>query len=215
MSEKKVTVVAIIKAKPGLESRVEQELTALVLPTRAEADCINYHLHRDGKDPSVFMFYENWVSRASLDEHLQKPHLKAFLEKADELLAAPLDVQLYEMISCACNKGCDDTTADLGAQALKAAFIFVAPETDSAKHRAVVETPVVKLTVVGVKDYQEAATVAKTLVDEGTVAIELCGGFGHKGVAAVGEAVKGNAAVGVVRFDNHPGLGGKSGDEIF
>jgi hypothetical protein len=27
--------------------------------------------------------------------------------------------------------------------------------------------------------------------------------------------VEGKAAVGVVRFDGHPGLGGKSGDAIF
>ena len=36
---------------------------------------------------------------------------------------------------------------------LKAGFIFVAPEADYQKNRAVVETPVVDLTVVGVKDY--------------------------------------------------------------
>lgn len=34
---------------------------------------------------------------------------------------------------------------------LKAAFIFVAPEADPKKHHAVVETPIITLTVVGVK----------------------------------------------------------------
>ena len=38
--------------------------------------------------------------------------------------------------------------------ALQAAFIFVAPEADASKHRAVVEIPVVTLTVVGVKNYR-------------------------------------------------------------
>jgi len=33
--------------------------------------------------------------------------------------------------------------------------------------------------------------------------------------ARIAEAVAGKAAVGVVRFDGHPGLGGKSGDELF
>jgi len=99
--------------------------------------------------------------------------------------------------------------------ALKAAFIFVAPEADASRHRAVIETPVVELTVVGVKDYQSGVKVARELVDQGVGAIELCGGFGHEGTAAVQKAVKGKAAVGVVRFDNHPGLGFKSGDEIF
>jgi len=99
--------------------------------------------------------------------------------------------------------------------ALKAAFVFVAPEANPAKHRAVVATPAVELTVVGVVNYAEAEKVARALVDEGIVAIELCGGFGHEGTARIVKAVQGKAAVGVVRFDNHPGLEGKSGDALF
>ncbi|AOY78293.1 DUF6506 family protein [Clostridium formicaceticum] len=101
---------------------------------------------------------------------------------------------------------------------LKAAFIFVAPEADASKHRAVIKvikTSVVSLTVVGVKDYKEAIEVTKELVEQGITVIELCGGFGLEGVAAVKKAVKGKADVGVVRFDHHPGLQFKSGDEIF
>jgi hypothetical protein len=99
--------------------------------------------------------------------------------------------------------------------ALKAAFIFLAPEADPAVHQAQVVTPVVELTVVGVPDYARAEQVARTLVDEGIAAIELCGGFGHEGTARIVQAVQGKAAVGVVRFDNHPGLEGKSGDLLF
>jgi hypothetical protein len=98
---------------------------------------------------------------------------------------------------------------------LKAGFIFVAPEADYQKNRAVVKTPVVELTVVGCKDYAMAAIAAKELVDEGIGAIELCGGFGIEGTAMVKKAVGDKAVVGVVRFDNHPGLGFKSGDEMF
>ena len=99
--------------------------------------------------------------------------------------------------------------------ALKAAFIFVAPEADPAVHRAQVLTPAVELTVVGVQNYAQAEQVAHSLVDEGIGAIELCGGFGHDGTARIVRAVQGRAAVGVVRFDCHPGLEGKSGDALF
>jgi hypothetical protein len=99
--------------------------------------------------------------------------------------------------------------------ALQAAFIFLAPAADAAKHRATVRTPEVDLTVVGVADYAEAERAAISLVGEGIAAIELCGGFGVEGAARVARAVKGKAAVGVVRFDGHPGLGGKSGDAVF
>ena len=99
--------------------------------------------------------------------------------------------------------------------ALKAAFIFVAPEVDPAVHRAQVITPAVELTVVAAQNYAQAEQVAQDLVAEGIAAIELCGGFGHAGAARIVKAVQGKAAVGVVRFDCHPGLEGKSGDALF
>lgn len=98
---------------------------------------------------------------------------------------------------------------------LKAAFIFLADGAKSSTDRSVVSTPAVDLTVVGAKDYTDAEKVARELVAEGIGAIELCGGFGTIGTARLVEAVDGKAVVGVVRFDGHPGLDGKSGDSIF
>ncbi|SDE88159.1 DUF6506 family protein [Sporomusa acidovorans] len=98
---------------------------------------------------------------------------------------------------------------------LKAAFIFIAPEANSQQHRSVITTPQVELTVIGVSDYLSAVATVKELVAQGIGAIELCGGFGHEGVAAVKKAANNKAVVGVVRFDIHPGLAGKSGDELF
>lgn len=99
--------------------------------------------------------------------------------------------------------------------AFKAAFIFIAPETDANLHHALIEAPVVALQVVGVKTYDEAVDAAKKLVAKGVTAIELCGGFGVEGAAKIKQAVGTKAVVGVVRFDTHPGLGYKSGDELF
>ena len=99
--------------------------------------------------------------------------------------------------------------------ALKAAFLFVAPEGDPVQHRAWVKTPQVALLAVAAKDYEAAAKTAAELVNEGIQAIELCAGFGSAGVARITEAVEGKIPVGVVRFDIHPGLGNKSGDDIF
>ena len=99
--------------------------------------------------------------------------------------------------------------------ALKAAFIFLAPGADARKHRSLIETPGVELMVVGVPDYSSAEALTAELIAEGVAAIELCGGFGHAGVARIALAAQGRAAVGVVRFDSHPGLEGKSGDTVF
>jgi len=99
--------------------------------------------------------------------------------------------------------------------ALQAAFIFLAPGADSAKHHSVVHTPGVDLTVIGVPNYAEAERAARSLIDQGIAAIELCGGFGTAGAARIAAVAGAKAAVGVVRFDGHPGLGGKSGDTVF
>jgi quinol monooxygenase YgiN len=99
MSAKKVTVLARFRAKPGMEDRVREAVMALVGPTRQEAGCINYDLHRSLDDSATLFLYENWFSKGDLDEHLQMPYLKDFLGKADELLAEPVNITLWEMIS--------------------------------------------------------------------------------------------------------------------
>ena len=98
---------------------------------------------------------------------------------------------------------------------LVAAFIFIAPGADPAVHRKTVETPGVQLTAVGVETYEQGVAVAVEMAEKGCGAIELCGGFGIRGTYMVQEAVKGTARVGAVRFDLHPGLDNKSGDELF
>jgi quinol monooxygenase YgiN len=99
MVHKTVTVLALVKAKEGMEETVRQELLSLVKPTRSEPGSISYNLHQATDDKSLFMFYENWKSMEDLDRHRGMPHLKAFREKADNLLAKPIEVTLYEMIS--------------------------------------------------------------------------------------------------------------------
>jgi hypothetical protein len=97
----------------------------------------------------------------------------------------------------------------------KAAFIFIAPDVKPESNYSWVRTPNVEVKTVAVSDYIQACEQVALLLNEGITAIELCGGFGIQGVAKIEEATQGKAAVGVVRFDNHPGLGHVSGDTLF
>jgi quinol monooxygenase YgiN len=99
MSSKKVTIVAKMKAKPGMQDQVKDVLLALIGPTRSEKGCVNYNLHQDCDDHSVFMFYENWATREALDEHLQTPYLKNLVDRAEELFATQLEIKFYDILA--------------------------------------------------------------------------------------------------------------------
>ena len=99
MRNKKVTVLARVKAKRGMEERVKEACQALVAPSRKEQGCINYDLHQSADDPTLFIFYENWANKEDLEEHLEKPHSLAFDEKTEGMLAEPEEITLWEMIS--------------------------------------------------------------------------------------------------------------------
>lgn len=99
MNASPVTVVATIKAKPGMESSLRAALLNLVAPSRKDDGCINYDLHQDPADPAKFMFHENWTSKAALDAHLAQPHLQTLLVRADELFAEPPVIALWSRIA--------------------------------------------------------------------------------------------------------------------
>ena len=98
--------------------------------------------------------------------------------------------------------------------ALQAAFLFLAGDA-GPDSRAVIPTGSVNLNVVGCRSYDEAEAAARELAAKGVTAIELCAGFGNEGIARIQRAVGPQVAVGAVKFDFHPGLGFKSGDQIF
>lgn len=98
MTAKSLTVIAQFKAKPGKENLLRQELLSLLAPSRKDAGCLNYDLHQAPDNPVLFLFHENWTSKAHLDQHLQKPHLQAVLARVGQLVAEPPQITLWEKI---------------------------------------------------------------------------------------------------------------------
>jgi len=95
------------------------------------------------------------------------------------------------------------------------AFIYVAENCDPLIQKATIEGDSINMNVVGCSTYEQAEQVTKELVEKGCTAIELCAGFGNEGIARIKRAAGNNIAVGAVKFDFHPALGFKSGDEVF
>lgn len=91
-----LTVVARIKARPGMEEKVRQELLKLLAPTRRETGCINYDMHQSTSDNSLFLFYENWQSVDDFQNHLRSPHIEAWFKLSHDLLAEPIEITRWK-----------------------------------------------------------------------------------------------------------------------
>jgi quinol monooxygenase YgiN len=99
MTQPGCTIIGTVVAKPEKRDELMRILLAQVAPTRAEPRCINYDFHCDQSDPNTFVFYENFVSKDALEEHLKQPHLKPLKERLAELVAEPVNIRHLEMLS--------------------------------------------------------------------------------------------------------------------
>jgi len=94
-----LTVVAVLKAKPGKEGELRQALLDLVGASRSESGCLQYDLHVSTDKPGEFLFFEKWVDRAALDAHAQKPYLQALGSRREELLAEAPEIRTYSRLT--------------------------------------------------------------------------------------------------------------------
>ena len=94
MSDSILTVIAKIKAKPGMEEEVLQGLTNIIAPSRQERGNLNYDIYQSNSDPTLFFTYEKWTGQEALDNHMQTPHFKKLDAQSKETLAQPMEVNL-------------------------------------------------------------------------------------------------------------------------
>jgi len=94
-----LTLVAHLTARPDRIEDAKAFLLAQIEPTRAEAGCIQYHLHQSNDDPAEFTFYETFADRAAWDLHMETPHLRKFAQVKNELFAKEPDIRLLTMLS--------------------------------------------------------------------------------------------------------------------
>jgi quinol monooxygenase YgiN len=92
-----ISVVAKLVVKEGAVELVKTELLKLIMPTRKEEGCIEYRLHQDNTDPSVFIFYENWQNIACLERHINSAHYKSYVAAVGDQLAEKVVYKLTEI----------------------------------------------------------------------------------------------------------------------
>lgn len=89
---------ARLKARPGQAEALELALRGLVGPTRAEAGCLAYVLHRAVELPDTWLLYESWASRAALDAHFAQPYMQALMSRAPEWVDGAVEMTLATAI---------------------------------------------------------------------------------------------------------------------
>ncbi|MGW0163015.1 putative quinol monooxygenase [Mycobacterium sp. NPDC003323] len=94
-----VTNIAFIRAKVGRGDDLGRRLIELVQPSRDEAGCINYDVHRSLTDPDLWCVYENWSSAEDLGRHFDLPHMQAFVAEVPSLVEGDLDLRRFRMES--------------------------------------------------------------------------------------------------------------------
>lgn len=84
----KLTVIAIVEAKPGKEAELAQALKDLTAPSRAEAGNHVYVPNQSRENPGLFVVYEIWESDAALEDHMATPHFRSLQAQAGDLIAS-------------------------------------------------------------------------------------------------------------------------------
>ena len=87
------------KTKPEQAEAFKSLFLGHVAASREEPGCVEYHMLQDEQDPTLFMFFEVWESKAALDVHSALPHMQAFVEARMDYLERDFEVQRVHMLS--------------------------------------------------------------------------------------------------------------------
>ncbi|HCR3981152.1 TPA: antibiotic biosynthesis monooxygenase [Kluyvera ascorbata] len=85
-----ISIIAVLKARPGKTESLRDALKALLLPTRQEPGNLDYTLFQLRDEPETFYMRESWRDEAALEEHIALPHFQAFIGQMESLLAESL-----------------------------------------------------------------------------------------------------------------------------
>lgn len=91
-----IIVHAFIEVKEGMAQEFIKAADKCVKATRKETGNNFYTLYTDSFNPLKFIVVEEWESQSTLDAHMQTPHFITFGEEIESLLAAPLDIKVFE-----------------------------------------------------------------------------------------------------------------------
>ena len=91
-----IIVHAFVEVKDGAAQEFIAAAAPCVAATRQEAGNNFYTLYTESAHPLKFVVVEEWETQGHLDAHMQTAHFAAFGAAIEDLLAAPLDIKVFE-----------------------------------------------------------------------------------------------------------------------
>lgn len=94
-----VVLASRFKVKPEKRETFLKLATAALEPTRAEAGVISYSFYEEANAKNSFIYFEEWKSRAALEQHLNAPYVTRLLENFPNLLDGEANIKVYDIKS--------------------------------------------------------------------------------------------------------------------
>jgi quinol monooxygenase YgiN len=92
-------VIAKLQAKSGKAEELEKAFKDFIPKVQSEAGCLIYELHRDHKDPSIFITYEKYMDKDALNNHAATPHVQEFLPILLPLVEGQPSLEVYDEVA--------------------------------------------------------------------------------------------------------------------
>lgn len=90
-----IIVHANLFIKPEQEAVFLEEVKSLLAATRAEEGNVSYELMKSTEQEHKYTMVELWKDMEAAGAHNASAHFTAFTHKAKELLAAPMELQIF------------------------------------------------------------------------------------------------------------------------
>jgi quinol monooxygenase YgiN len=82
----KINLTAILKSKPENIEELRHILLDMVNQSKSETACVQYELHQDKNDKSLFIFHEVWENQIGFEQHNQQSYIQSFFQNSKSLL---------------------------------------------------------------------------------------------------------------------------------
>ena len=95
MSDQKVTVLAVFRAKPGGAKKLYAVLSAMADEARNDPGCLLFECKRSRDHADLFLFHEEWNSQDDVENHLKMPYLTKYREQRAPYLEGDPEVSAW------------------------------------------------------------------------------------------------------------------------